>query len=231
MAASTIAIMQPYFVPYTGYFRLFSASDLFVIYDCVQFPRRGWVHRNRVVDRSGAERWLTLPLEKAPQDVLIHELRFAPHAAEVFSERLQPFSLAAKEPACAARILDALRDVSGYPVDYIVRLLKLIVEYLELRWSVVRSSSLGIPASFRGRDRILEISRRLGARRYVNAPGGRALYDPEAFAKSGIELSFLADYAGPTASVLTRILRERRSDLAHEFAASQVERSAVANQH
>src|SRR3979411_2469618 len=76
-----VAIMQPYFIPYAGYFRLFAASDLFVIYDCVQFARRGWVHRNRLVDRGGTERWLTLPLQKAPRDVLIRDLRFAPDAA------------------------------------------------------------------------------------------------------------------------------------------------------
>ena len=47
--------MQPYFVPYAGYFRLFAASDLFVIYDCVQFPRRGWVHRNKMFAADGQE--------------------------------------------------------------------------------------------------------------------------------------------------------------------------------
>ena len=64
-APFTVAVMQPYFIPYAGYFRLFAASDLFVIYDCVQFPRRGWVHRNRLLDRSGKLRWLTLPLDRA----------------------------------------------------------------------------------------------------------------------------------------------------------------------
>jgi hypothetical protein len=223
MAVSTIAIMQPYFLPYAGYFRLFSASELFVIYDCVQFPRRGWVHRNRFLDHSGNECWLTLPLDKAPQDVLIRDLRFASNAAELLSARLRPFSLAAKDPESAAPILDALRDVSDHPVDYIVRLLERTVAYLGLRWSVVRSSSLRVPGSFRGQDRILEIARRLGARRYVNAPGGRGLYDPEAFAKSGIELSFLVEYTGSTASVLARILREQRADLVRELACPQVE--------
>lgn len=46
----TVAIMQPCFIPYVGYFRLFAASDLFVICDCVQFPRRDGVHRNRLLD-------------------------------------------------------------------------------------------------------------------------------------------------------------------------------------
>src|SRR5277367_4669735 len=82
LSSSTVAIMQPYFFPYAGYFRLFAASDLFVIYDCVQFPRRGWVHRNRLIDVAGIERWLTLPLEKAPQSALIRDLRFPPDAGE-----------------------------------------------------------------------------------------------------------------------------------------------------
>ena len=58
---TTIAVMQPYFVPYAGYFRLFAATDLFVIYDCVQFPRRGWVHRNQLPGANGQPNWLTLP--------------------------------------------------------------------------------------------------------------------------------------------------------------------------
>src|SRR5262245_31097005 len=94
----TVAIMQPYFFPYAGYFRLFAASDLFVIYDCVQFTRRGWVHRNMLTDVSGEARWLTLPLEKAPQDVLIRDLRFPPNAAELLADRLRRLSLAAPAP-------------------------------------------------------------------------------------------------------------------------------------
>src|SRR5215468_11415162 len=90
-AQFTVAIMQPYFIPYTGYFRLLSASDLFVIYDCVQFPRRGWVHRNPLVDEAGVERWLTLPLEKASREILIRDLRFVKDAAELLEQRLRSF--------------------------------------------------------------------------------------------------------------------------------------------
>ena len=120
----TIAIMQPYFIPYAGYFRLFQASDLFVIYDCVQFPRRGWVHRNRLNDTSGHERWLTLPLEKAPQTVLIRDLRFPPNPAQLLEHRLRPFALFGNGPTSAQPILSALLDVKGTPLDYIERLLK-----------------------------------------------------------------------------------------------------------
>ena len=217
----TVAIMQPYFIPYAGYFRLFAASDLFVIYDCVQFPRRGWVHRNVLVDASGVERWLTLPLEKAPQSALIRDLRFPPDAAARFAERLRPFPLSQRSPD-SAQIFAALTDIRGTPLDYIERLLELTVACCGLRWQTIRSSSLNLPATFRGQDRTLEIARRLGAKRYVNAPGGRDLYDRAVFDQTGIELRFLADYPGPRASILTRILRDDRHELAEDIKASAV---------
>ena len=217
MGSLTIAIMQPYFLPYAGYFRLFAASDLFVIYDCVQFPRRGWVHRNRLMDSSGNSRWLTLPLQRAPQSVLIRDLEFPADARETFAARLRPFPLTAKCPANAAPVLEAMRDVGGRPVDYLERLLKRVVDTLGLPWNVVRSTALAIPESLHGQDRILEIVKRLGARRYVNASGGRSLYDCKAFEAIGIELEFLADYDGPSDSILTRILTENRNDIAAQI--------------
>jgi hypothetical protein len=215
----TVAIMQPYFLPYAGYFRLFAASDLFVIYDCVQFPRRGWVHRNRLTDARGHERWLTLPLEKAPRNALIRDLRFPANAADLLVDRLRPFHLVS-EDRDVRLILEAMRDVRENPLDYLERLLEQVVGYLRLPWQVTRSSALDVPATVRGQDRVIEIARRLGAARYVNAPGGRSLYDPQAFADAGIDLRFLQPHRGPSSSILARIMREPRDVLANDIKAA-----------
>jgi hypothetical protein len=218
----TIAIMQPYFIPYAGYFRLFAASDLFVVYDCVQFPRRGWVHRNLLVDASGTERWLTLPIAKAPRDALIRDLSFSGDAGRVLARCMRSFPLLTTVREPEPEILETLRDVGGTPVDYIERLLHGVVSHLGLRWEIVRSSTLGLPDSVRGQQRIIEIARRLGATRYVNAPGGRSLYDPLMFENAGIELRFLADYPGSSASILGRMLQEDAGLLAQEVRTSSV---------
>lgn len=218
----TVAIMQPYFFPYAGYFRLFAASDLFVIYDCVQFPRRGWVHRNKLLDASGEMRWLTMPLEKAPQDVLIRDLRFPANASEEMAERLRVFPAIQAASGEASDIVAAVRDVQGTPLDYLERLLEMTVRHCGLHWRTVRSSTLGVPSEFKGQDRILEIARRLGATRYVNASGGRELYDTEVFSAAGIELRFLVDYVGNNASMLQRMLTETREDLVRDIQNSSV---------
>src|SRR5262249_21247749 len=187
-----------------------------VIYDCVQFPRRGWVHRNRLIDQSGTLRWLTLPLQKAPREVCIRDLRFASDAPALFEERLRPFCFASGERDLRD-IMSSLRNLEGSPVDYIERLLQEIMRYLGLPWNVIRSSALNVPLCYRGQSRILEIARTLGAKRYVNAPGGRDLYDPGTFRDAGIELCFLSDYGGPATSILSRLMIENRNDIAEEL--------------
>lgn len=219
-APLTVAIMQPYFVPYAGYFRLFAASDLFVIYDCVQFPRRGWVHRNKMLGADGRDCWLTLPLAKMPRDGRIRDLSFSADAGAILRERMRRIPLLATPRQPEPEIIESLKRVIGTPVEYLERLLREIVSYLGLRWQTIRSSSLHVPNSLHGQDRIIEIARRLGATRYINAPGGRALYEPERFAAAGIELRFLDDYPGPSSSILQRILEEERQSLSTDILAA-----------
>jgi hypothetical protein len=217
---TTIAIMQPYFVPYAGYFRLLAASDLFVIYDCVQFPRRGWVHRNQLPDAHGRPAWLTLPLAKAPQEVLIRDLAFPDAAEATLAERLRPSPLPAERNDAFAALMESLSAIDRQPVDYLAATLERTAQALRLPWRVVRSSSLAIPPELRGQDRIIEIACRLGAKRYVNAPGGQALYDQVAFEAAGIELRFLAAYSGPSWSVLWRLACEDAATLSEDIHAS-----------
>ena len=121
------------------------------------------------------------------------------------------------------RALDRLSKLSAActddPVDYIERLLKCIVNHLGLPWNVIRSSTLNLPPSLRGQYRILEIARQLGARRYVNAPGGRSLYDPVGFSNAGIDLCFLPEYQGSNVSILERLIDEDRDELARDIRA------------
>jgi hypothetical protein len=213
----TVAIMQPYFFPYAGYFRLLAQSDLFVIYDCVQFPRRGWVHRNKLLDINGVPQWLTLPLLKASQDVLIRDLQFQMNFRVVLAKRLQHFPLPSHDPAMRAELMDVLLDTEKSVIDYIVSTMSYVAHRLGLPWSVIRSSSLEVPETFRGQDRIIEIARRVGAHRYINSPGGRDLYDSEAFFKEGMELHVLPPYNGPNASILGRLLVEDAGMLRREI--------------
>jgi hypothetical protein len=204
-----VAVMQPYFMPYAGYFRLFACADLFVALDCVQFPRRGWVHRNRLTTAAGQLDWLTLPLQKADRDATrICDLRFRADAGQAWNEALRRFPAMQALAARGGELGECARNLKGEPVDTIVGGMALVARALDVARPIVRSSSMAIDPALRGQARILDILRRVGATEYVNAPGGRDLYEGEAFGRERIRLLFLSPYQGSYASVLERLALE-----------------------
>lgn len=214
---TTIAVMQPYFIPYLGYFRLFQAADIFVALDCVQFPRRGFVHRNRLSDAQGRLRYLTLPVAKAPRDTRIDELRFRDTAKTDLLAQMRKFPALRGE--WADNELSAWLTNLDRPVaDYLIAGLRLFARRLGVERPTYRSSELGLPPELRGQDRILAIVQAFGASSYVNAPGGRDLYDPEIFRRRGIRLGFLTPWEGGKSSICERVRKEDRGTLITELA-------------
>jgi hypothetical protein len=211
---TTVAVMQPYFLPYAGYFRLFAEADLVCLFDCVQFPRRGWVHRNQLPGYTGAAKWLTLPLAKRPMAIRIDDLAFAPSAETALANRCRgiPSLREASHP-----IFDTMLAPEGDVVDYLTRLLGLVCQELRLPVNILRTSTLRVPDTFSGQDRVLEVLRQVQATRYINLAGGRRLYQPEAFRHRAIELSFFEEWRGSRWSILHRLLTEPAHQIAREI--------------
>ena len=212
-----IAIMQPYFIPYAGYFRLFCATDLFVIYDCVQFVRRGWVHRNRLNNAKDQLEWLTLPIRKAPQDILLQNIEFQHNAQSIWDSRLQVFPKLFHINNELEFVLPKMMKIEFSPVDYIVTLLRSISQLLKFPFQIVKSSTLNVPPTLRGEERIIQITRQLGGKTYINLSGGRSLYDSNNFAKHGIKLLFLNEYIGSYESIIQRLLNTSPKELHSEI--------------
>jgi hypothetical protein len=219
----TVAIMQPYFVPYGGYFRLFCAADIVVMFDCVQFPRRGWVHRNRLPTSSGTLDWLTLPIQRCERDTPISGLRFKSDAPRRLEEGLARFPLLARAKRNHDSLLERMLDIRTDSVaTYLCELLAALTAMLSIDKKMLRSSDLGVPAELRGQERILWIARYLGATTYINPPGGRDLYTADAFSAAGIDLRFLRPYGGESESILGRLLREPLKEISAEIRTESV---------
>lgn len=216
-----IAIMQPYFYPYAGYFRLFSECDQFIVLDCVQFPRRGWVHRNQLSNDVGEKAWLTLPLLKGERDTTrILDLRFPVDARDTLIRQFPRFpalrSLEKDHPELFEQVCCVGEDVT----EYLIGTLKHATAQLGIDRPYIRSSSLGIPQHLKAQDRILAIAKAVGATEYVNLPGGVDLYDAAEFAKAGIRLHFLPPYNGAYVSMLERLIFESPDRVREEIEAN-----------
>ncbi len=196
--------MQPYFIPYAGYFRLMEAADLFVIYDCVQFARRGYLHRNQLLKPNGKKDWINLPLVKQPQSTKINQLIFKPDADKILMKRLQAFGF--KPNSLDSQLEDHLYNTNLPVTRYLKELLEYFCVKLEINTKFVYSSDLAIDSQYKGQQRILAIAKQLKAQSYINAPNGIKLYQDHAFKKQGIALRFLDTYKGEEISILQHFL-------------------------
>lgn len=210
-----ISVMQPYLFPYAGFFRLFTA-DMFVVYDCVQFNRRGRVHRCELKDNNNRKKWLSLPLAKQPRDTtMIKDLAWGARYQMEWSSRCLRFPMFGEKESLLARWT---RNIGATGVlQFITGTMSSVAYKLELDCPMIFSSSLNIDPDIHGQDRMLAICKKLGATEYINSPGGKGLYDKGTFAKEGIKLTFLPEYKGSYDSILERLEKERPENIRKEI--------------
>lgn len=203
-----ISIMQPAFCPPASYFRLFAASDLFVVFDSAQFDRRWFTHRQKFTNDSGEKEWLTLPLKKLPRDTtMIKDLEWADDYQELWLKQLDKFTDVEHFP-----IPDGMT-----PLMFICSGLFNTCNVLSIPLKVAMASSIPIPEDLRGQNRIIAICNAVGATHYLNSPGGKELYNAEDFSKQGITLEFLKEWTGSYDSVIERLVDENPEDIRKEI--------------
>ena len=189
----TIAIMQPYFLPYIGYFQLLAAVDKFVVFDDVNFINRGWVNRNRLL-LNGVAYTFTVPLRGASQNKLICELELD-DGQNWRGKLLRTIRQAYGGAPCYAQVSILLENVINYPSirldEFLLNSLRQVLSYLALEVEIVSTSRSYKNAHLKGQERILDICRQEQADTYINPIGGVNLYDRSRFLKHNVPLYFL----------------------------------------
>lgn len=186
-----VAIMQPYLLPYQGYFQLIEYVDRFVVYDDIEYTKKGWINRNRIL-RNGEPAYFTLPIksDRDTMDVRDRSIADAFDKGKLQRQILQPYARAPHLDEMSSLVRDVLSFNGTNLFAFVWNSLQLATAVLGIETEFVVSSSLGISRSLRGEDRVIETCSALGATEYVNPIGGLDLYDAERFADRGIDLRF-----------------------------------------
>ncbi len=185
-----VAIMQPYFFPYVGYFQLIHHVDTYVVYDDVNFIKKGWINRNRIIVNAKPS-YITLELERASQNKKINEITIGKNRKELLTTIIQSYR---KAPYFGPVIELLERSFNNSEISlsrYVEESLKNVCAYLNIGAFFSRSSDLAKNNLLKGEAKIIEICKVTGADVYINPIGGISLYDKEEFKKHDIELHFL----------------------------------------
>ena len=189
-----LAIMQPYFLPYIGYFQLMNAADQFVVYDNIQFSKKGWFHRNRILV-NGTAKMFSVPLKKDSDYLDVVQRQLAGSFEKETNRILRTIEASYRKAPYYEEVMPLVQECfqgrSGNLFDFIYSSLTLVMQFLEIDTKMVISSSLDIDHSLKSQDKVLAICRSLDADTYINAIGGKDLYTAEAFRNRGIELRFI----------------------------------------
>ncbi|MEE9383110.1 MAG: WbqC family protein [Nannocystaceae bacterium] len=189
-----VAITQPNYLPWSGYFELLDSVDMWVSLDNVQLSRRSFVVRNCVKGPDDQVKWLTASVRKHPRSAQINEVLLSDNSWWLgHSNRLRAYY---RDARYSAEYIDYFCDLIRPRSDenmlaaYNQRVVKGLAEVLGIRYDILRSSDLRPRLVGSAQSKMLTLCRELGVTELRNFQMGidRGLYDPAAFSAAGISL-------------------------------------------
>lgn len=186
-----VAVLQPGYLPWLGFFDQLAKSDVFVLYDDVQFDKHGWRNRNRIKTRDGPM-WLTVPVRtKGLGKPRNNEIEIDPtqHWAGKQLQAIRTWYGKAPHFSAVFPVLEEvlsrtwtrLLDLDRAATDALARL-------LGLDRRVVLAGELGIGGG--QTDRLVAICRHLGADRYLTGDAARSYLEEGKFRDAGIAVEW-----------------------------------------
>jgi hypothetical protein len=186
-----VAILQPGYLPWLGFFDQLRRADVFIYYDDVQYDTHGWRNRNRIKTQHGPI-WLTVPVR--------HSGLSRPRILDVEIDSGSTWArkhVASLRQAYAAapfvrQYMPALEELLQQPwerlVDLDLAVVDLMAGWLGLRRRIERASALDIGGG--QSERLLNICRHFGASTYLSGAAARDYLDVPAFEGHGITVEW-----------------------------------------
>ena len=185
-----LGIMQPYFMPYIGYWQLMAAVDTYVVYDDVNYIKGGWVARNNIL-LNGQKHMFTITLNGASPNKFFNEITIKDDFKK-FSRLIESAYRKAPYYAEVSALLDKIYNYGDKSLGtFMMNSFQVVLDYLEIDTKLVLSSTIEKDNSLRGKEKVKHICHLLGADTYYNAIGGQELYDKNDFKADGIDLHFV----------------------------------------
>jgi hypothetical protein len=214
-----IGIMQPYFLPYLGYFQLIKSVDIYVNLDHVSFMKRSYMTRNIIKD--GIK--INLNVHSASQNKSCRDVyvNFENDYLNKFKKTISQIYSKSKNYEIVKRdIIDPCFINSNITIsDFNFKLIKSISRYLLIETEFI-DSSVGLTDKKKG-DGLIEIVKYFDGNNYINAVGGQKLYEKDYFLNSKINLHFIkmgdVSFKNPYSSILDLLFEEPKEVLINEL--------------
>lgn len=189
--------MQPYFVPYLGYFSLIKHTEQFILFDTVQFIRHGWIDRNRILKPSNGWQYINVPLRKHSRETMIKDVKI--HSEVDWKDKIfRQLEHYKKRAPFYQDTIDLLKCSFDVQTDSIVKLnenlIKVICDHIgiNVNLSIFSEMNLNVEEVNAPDEWALNICKSIGnVDEYWNPEGGLEFFDRSKYEKEGINIQFL----------------------------------------
>jgi hypothetical protein len=188
-----VAIHQPNFFPWLGYFNKIARADVFVVLDNVQFAKTGGTWSNRVrILREGRPAWATMPVERSYHGMrLVREMRVATGPWRV--QLLRSIHAAYRGAPHVATVFPFVERLMSTPADFVAEFNLSVVRALSMRLALdgcelVVGSGLAVKGI--GTERLVNIVLAVGGDTYLCGGGASGYQEDEKFATAGVRLQY-----------------------------------------
>ncbi len=194
----TIAILQPSYLPWLGYFDQIARSDLFVLYDDVAYDKHGWRNRNRIKG-GDAPLWLTVPvLNRGRTGQKLCEVEID-NTKNWQTKHLKSLTQYYHRSRYYHEVMGLMEDGLNSPASRLVGLtiglIRQLMDYLSIRTPLVRSSELDIPGE--RTERLVRLCNHFEATRYLTGDAAKSYLDETQFTAHHITVEW-HNYTHPT---------------------------------
>jgi hypothetical protein len=189
-----IAISQPTYLPWLGYFQQIANADYFVFLDNVQFERQSWQSRNRIKDNNDQILWLSVPVKSHALDTPVAEIELASQKVNWQRKHLNSVSTYLAKTPYLKDVISLLDNVYQQPhlklADLNIALITALCEVLGIKTTLLRATDLNVSGT--KADLLLQIIKKLDADCYVANQGSRDYLEQARtrFVNQGIELRY-----------------------------------------
>ncbi|MFX0202819.1 MAG: WbqC family protein [Candidatus Hodarchaeota archaeon] len=189
-----LALMQPYFFPYLGYFDIIKCVDKWIVFDTVQYIRRGWIHRNRILHAKEGWQYIVVPVKQHAHKNVIKDIMIANEQnwKRRIIGKLQHYN---KKAPYFHQTIAFVEDCLAIQENSISRLNVSILDKVCARlgihfdYSFFSEMDLELGPVEEPGDWGLRVSELMGAGEYVNPSGGTRLFNEQKFRDNNIRLT------------------------------------------
>lgn len=191
-----IAIMQPYFFPYLGYFSLIKNTDKFIIFDTPQFIRHGWIERNRILKPLQGWQYIRVPLIKHSRYTKINSIKIdnSKDWKRLIVAQLNHYKKKAPYYNEVMSLVNELLDEEFNDITMLnLSIIKGLAEYIGFDFDIQIFSKMdmNLEPVLAPDEWALNICKSLGnITEYWNPPGGMEFFSRDKYSNSGINLLF-----------------------------------------